>query len=128
MQRDPETGRFLPGNKIAKGNKGNCSPKWGNKNALKHGFFAKHQLARITQEGELDVFTGKGVAYRIAPDYYFVDEQGRVRLHDKVANMLEKMGVKLEIVEEIPTDAYKIEYRNGRKFRKCTIISGAYHY
>lgn len=128
MERDPKTGRFLPGNQIAVGNRGNRSPKWGNKNAVKHGFFAKYQLARFTQEGELEVFTSKGVAYRIHPDYYFIDDQDRVRLHDKVSNMLEKMGVRLEVVEDVPEEVYNMVYRDGKKIRQYTCISGAYHY
>lgn len=35
--RNPRTGRFLPGNQMAKENRGNCNPKWGNKNALVTG-------------------------------------------------------------------------------------------
>ncbi|MBY0124501.1 hypothetical protein [Bacillus sp. S/N-304-OC-R1] len=128
MERDPKTGRFLPGNKIAAGNRGNCKPKWGNKNALKHGFFATHQLARFTQDGELEIFTSKGIAYRIAPDYFFVDEQGKIRVHNKVSSMLEKMGVRFEVVEDVPEDVYNTVYRNGRKVRHHTSIGGAYHW
>jgi len=36
-ERDPKTGKFLPGNKITQGNKGNRKPKWGNKNAVVTG-------------------------------------------------------------------------------------------
>lgn len=127
MQRD-ELGRFVTGNQVAKGNKGNTNPKWGNKNALKHGFFATHQLARFTKDGELEIFTSKGIAYRIAQGYFFEDEQGRIRLHDKVSNMLEKMGVKFELVEDVPEDVYQIEYRDGKRIRKYTYIRGSYHY
>lgn len=128
MERDPKTGRFLPGNKAAVGNRGNTNPKWGNKNALKHGFFATHQLARITKDGELEIFTSKGVAYRVAKDYFCVDELGRVRVHDKVSSMLKKMGVRFEVTEDVPEEVFNIENRNGKKVRKYTSIGGAYHW
>lgn len=128
LERDPKTGRFLPGNKLAKGNKGNTQSKYGNKNALKHGFFAKHQLAHFTPEGDLEIFTGKGFAYRVEPDYYFIDEQGRIRLHDKVSTLLEQLGVRLEIVDDIPEDVYNIQYRDGKKILEYTCVSGAYYY
>lgn len=128
MERDLKTGRFLPGNKAAVGNKGNTNPKFGNKNAFKHGFYATHQVARFTQDGELEIFTSKGVAYRVAQDYFFVDEQGRVRVHDKVSRMLEKMGVRFEVTEDVPEEVYDTYYRDGKKVKKYTSIGGAYHY
>lgn len=128
MERDPKTGRFLPGNKASVGNRGNRNPKWGNKNALKHGFFADNQLAKINENGELEIFTSRGVAYRIDPRYFFMDDQDRLRVHDKVSNMLEKMGVRFEVVEDVPEDVYNIKRQNGKKIRQYTSIGGAYHY
>lgn len=96
MERDPKTGKFLPGNKTALGNRGNTKPKWGNENAVKHGLFAKQPLPKITKDGKLEIITGKAVNYTVHPDFYFIDQQGRVWLHDVVADKLEKMGIELK--------------------------------
>jgi len=54
--KDPVTGRFLPGNKIAKGNKGNRRPKYGNTNALKHGMYKR--IAMVANNGWLVIDQG----------------------------------------------------------------------
>lgn len=61
MERDPVTGRFMPGNKIAKGNSGNKKPKWKNKNALKHGYYASEKPCWIDDKGSLNIVMGSGV-------------------------------------------------------------------
>ena len=40
MERDVR-GRFLPGNQVARGNRGNRQPKYGNNNAMKHGLYSQ---------------------------------------------------------------------------------------
>lgn len=95
MERDPVTGRFLPGNKIAVGNRGNRNPKWGNKNAFKHGFYGHVQLHKFDKDGCLYVFFNRNFAYKVTPDQYFHDEQGRLRIHNNTSRILEKLGVPL---------------------------------
>lgn len=63
--RDPRTGRFLPGNQIARGNKGNRLPKWGNKNAVVTG--EHERIAVILDDGTVFVSYGRGksVTYKL---------------------------------------------------------------
>lgn len=95
MQRDSR-GRFIKGNIIAKGNKGNTHPKWGNKNALKHGLYSTHNTALLDSQGNLCIFLSMNNVIRIPSSHFFVDEQARYRTHNDFANVLEDMGVKLE--------------------------------
>lgn len=65
MDRDFR-GRFLPGNKVAKGNKGNRYPKWGNKNAVKTGEY--ETIAYVNEEGCLVISkSGKPVTVMFPP-------------------------------------------------------------
>lgn len=51
--RDPKNGRFLPGNKIAVGNRGNENPKWRNQNAVKHGLYSGGLLIKAMKDVQL---------------------------------------------------------------------------
>lgn len=92
MGRDPKTGQFLPGNQIAKGNKGNTNAKWGNQNALKHGLFAKvhRTIYEIKEDGTLYVNNGVNPLL-IQPAGYKV-MNGRVYLRNDVAEEMQKLG------------------------------------
>lgn len=96
MERDPETGRFLAGNKAAIGNKGNRNPKWGNKNAVKHGLFSSGPFAKVHKDGNLYIFTSRKRCIRIEPDGFFEDDEGRIRIRNDVARELEKYHVRLK--------------------------------
>lgn len=96
MERDPKTGRFLPGNRAAVGNKGNTKPKWGNKNALKHGLFTSTVVPKVKEDGYLYLSKykyGAGIedVIRIAPEGFIKDEDG-IRLRDDLWEELEKRG------------------------------------
>lgn len=66
--KDPVTGRFLPGNKIAKGNKGNRRPKYGNSNALKNGMYKR--IAMVADNGWLIVDQGPYRAKWFSPETF----------------------------------------------------------
>lgn len=89
MSGRDKLGRFAPGNQIAVGNKGNRNPKWGNKNAVKHGFYEKLTIWTVDPGGWLNISVLKGAPARIRihPDDFFVDEEGvHIRL-----DILEKL-------------------------------------
>jgi hypothetical protein len=92
MEREPKTGRFLPGNQVAVGNKGNRKPKWGNKNAVKHGFFQSFIVPTIRDDGNLYLYK-KGSGYVcIKPEGFIQDENGDIWLRDDVAARLDELG------------------------------------
>lgn len=94
--RDPVTGRFLPGNQIAKKNKGNQKGKWGNRNAIKHGLFGMiSPLARLYGDCLMIYITPKRWV-QLGPGEFLIDDEERIRIRDDMAEILEKMGVKLE--------------------------------
>ncbi|TWS94568.1 hypothetical protein [Streptococcus sp. sy018] len=69
MERDSR-GRFLPGNQVAKGNKGNRQPKYGNKNALKHGLNQRYTGLLPSRTGGLSIYKG-GLYLGTLPNKYF---------------------------------------------------------
>lgn len=91
MNQDIKTGRFLPGNKSAAGNKGNTHPKWGNKNAVKHGLYATVIVPKVKEDGCLYLYKSSGGVVRIAPEGFIKDEGG-IRLRDDLWGELEKIG------------------------------------
>src|SRR5690625_3992189 len=95
MSKD-SLGRFLPGNQIAKGNKGNTQPKWGNRNAVKHGFYSTPNTVTLDNDGNLCIFLRMKSVVRIPPSHFYEDEQGRYRVHNSLTEPLESMGVRLE--------------------------------
>lgn len=100
MGRCKETGRFTKGNQAAVGNRGNRNPKWGNKNAFKHGLYGVQCLAKIREDGNLQIQIGSGrggvSVYRLPPSLFRKDENGLIWVHDSVADQLESVGVRLE--------------------------------
>lgn len=71
MDRDAQ-GRFLPGNQLAKGNKGNRYPKWGNKNALKHGLYETRVY--INQAGYLVIGRGDQPPIMLPPSTFIKEK------------------------------------------------------
>lgn len=90
-QRD-YLGRFIKGNTVARGNKGNTAPKYGNQNALRHGLFAQSHrfICEIRKDGTLYVNNGI-TPLLIQPAGYKVIN-GRVHIHDDVAEEMRKLG------------------------------------
>lgn len=95
MQRD-KLGRFIYRNQVAKGNKGNTNPKWGNKNALKHGLYSTNNTALLDTKGNLCIFLSMKNVVKIPPSHFYKDYKGRFRVHDDFVEVLERLGVKLE--------------------------------
>lgn len=93
MERDPKTGRFLPGNKAAVGNRGNRKPKWGNKNAVKHGMYSEIFLPKIS-DGYLYLISQYNIM-RLKPEYFYQDSEGLIWIHDKAVPVLEGLGIEL---------------------------------
>lgn len=58
MERDPKTGKFVSGNKVAVGNKGNRKPKLRNRNAVKHGYTSVYKRCWILEDGRLCIEMG----------------------------------------------------------------------
>lgn len=99
-QRD-EKGRFLPGNQVALRNKGNQSPKYGNQNAKKHGFYSKSNFTiRFQVDGSICVYTLAGFTYLVQREEWARDESGRIWIADEAAENLKRIGVHLEQSQE----------------------------
>lgn len=90
-QRD-ELGRFVKGNTVAKGNKGNTNSKWGNQNALKHGLYARtyNYTYKILEDGTLNLNNGvKPLLIRPA-GYKVINE--RIYIRDDLSEQLQRWG------------------------------------
>ncbi|WP_157515414.1 hypothetical protein [Luteimonas abyssi] len=94
MNRDPKTGRFLPGNQAAKGNRGNTFPKWGNANAMKHGLFCRYPIFRII-DGFLYIVTANRCNTLCIPPGYFTEKENEVLIHEDLIEELKKKGVQV---------------------------------
>lgn len=68
MERDSR-GRFLPGNQVAKGNRGNRKPKYGNSNALNHGLRRGYTGLLPSQKGGVSIYK-MGAYLGTLPDKY----------------------------------------------------------
>lgn len=93
MERDRKTGRFMPGNKIAVGNKGNREPKWRNRNAVKHGFDSLYKECWIEDE-QLHVVNGirngEVVVIIFAPGLFSADSDGSITLRQDYAHLFNR--------------------------------------
>lgn len=84
LDRDTR-GRFLPGNQVARGNKGNRQPKWGNKNAVKTGEYER--ICFVNDKGQLVIQRGLDPVLILLPSCFTI-VSGRV-------------GVRKDILERI---------------------------
>lgn len=91
MSGRDKLGRFAPGNQIAVGNQGNRNPKWGNRNAVKHGFYEKFTAYNVDPDGWLNisVLNSAPARIRIHPDSFFVDEVG-VHIREDILEKLRR--------------------------------------
>jgi hypothetical protein len=91
MERDPKSGRFLPGNQTAVGNRGNRKPKWGNKNAKKHGLFSTFVFPRILDDGRLLLYKKGYDPIVISPEGFIIDD-GYLCIRTDILEELEEYG------------------------------------
>ena len=96
QQRD-ELGRFLEGNTVAVGNKGNENSKWGNKNAFKHGLYSiTDPIVFLSRDKtELIVALDNNYTVRFTPDEWSRDEFGNIGIYGRKAKFLEAIGMEL---------------------------------
>lgn len=101
MDRDPRTGRFLPGNKAAQGNRGNTYPKWGNKNAIKHGLYSVRFHPVLSKDKKiLHIVISKNKVVSFYPGEWKRDELGNIIIFGEKALFLESIG--MELLDCIP--------------------------
>ncbi len=94
LERDPNTGRFLPGNKAAVGNRGNRHPKYGNKNAMTHGCFAVWTGYRLNDDGTLTLFSTSRdfKAVKVSRNGYTLNSNGEPDLKEEVLTAIRERG------------------------------------
>lgn len=97
MERDLKTGRFLPGNKVAVGNRGNTKPKWGNRNALKHGLYSCPPFLPMVSRCERFLTIYITVHNRVVfkPGEWERLENGTFAIYGEKAKFLESIGMEL---------------------------------
>lgn len=79
MDRD-RFGRFLPGNQVAVGNRGNREPKYGNNNAMKHGLYHQYTGVLHSRNGGLSIYNN-GIYLGTLPEkYYHTTEAGELMI------------------------------------------------
>ncbi|MEH7081059.1 hypothetical protein V7101_21055, partial [Bacillus velezensis] len=99
MERDAR-GRFLPGNRAAVGNKGNKKPKYGNKNAFKHGLCSSFTWVEPDEDGRMLIqkFTNNGqyIGYVASSGYIFYEEEEMYWFHPNLVEAMHQRGISLE--------------------------------
>lgn len=91
-QRDAN-GRFVKGNSVAKGNKGNTKSKWGNQNALKHGKYSYYKGLFYNKGFLYVIINGYSIGVIADKDYFIRKEYGTINtiyIKRKVAEYLVK--------------------------------------
>lgn len=86
-QRDAN-GRFVKGNSVAKGNKGNTSPKWGNLNAMKDGWYSRYSGIYLTIDGIAFVIHQNVSVGVLHKDDYLIAKDKSCLVKDEVASYL----------------------------------------
>ncbi len=76
MDRDPKSGKFLPGNQAARGARGNWMPKWGNRNHVTHGLYSMTVFP--DSDGRLLIIRPGKFTCHIPPGKYKVLPDGTV--------------------------------------------------
>ncbi|RKQ13449.1 hypothetical protein [Ureibacillus endophyticus] len=95
LQRD-EKGRFVRGNTISVGNKGNTYPKWGNKNAKKHGFFSCLFEPVLSRDKEiLTIAISMNSFVSFSPGEWERLKNGEISIYGPKAEFLESIGMPL---------------------------------
>lgn len=98
MNRDPVTGKFIQGNKVAIGNRGNRLSKWGNENARKHGLFAR--TGHFIRGDKLVMFNSKYFLVFYSGQYEVISD-GRIVFSDDIdTEKLKEMGFNIQTWED----------------------------
>lgn len=88
-ERGPNTGRFLTGNKVAAGNSGNRKSKWGNRNAVKHGFFSRIMPPHVGRDGWLHIYHAN---IRISPSAFYIANNA-IYIRQDILDILKEKGL-----------------------------------
>lgn len=75
MERDAR-GRFLPGNQVARGNRGNRQPKYGNNNAMKHGLYNRYTGLLSSRKGGVSIYKNGAYLGTLSGKYFHHSEDG----------------------------------------------------
>ncbi|GEM_PF-1938973 len=98
-QRD-ERGRFVRGNTVAVGNKGNRHSKYGNENAKKHGMYSKLLFAQEIVGDELILHAfHKGVSIRFYEGEWINNRDSFIILGEKGEQAKELLGMPFKRVK-----------------------------
>lgn len=79
MERD-NGGRFLHGNQVARGNRGNRKPKYGNNNAMKHGLYNRYTGVLRSRGGGLSIYNNGVYLGSLPEKYYHTAETGELMI------------------------------------------------
>lgn len=92
-----ERGLFTKGNSIAKGNRGNRYPKYGNQNSLKHGLYCRAVYALRYDESSGRLFLkASGATIAEIPAEHFCIDAGQVYCSPAAVEVLKRYGIKFE--------------------------------
>ena len=87
MERD-SLGRFLPGNQVAKGNRGNRKPKTGNKNAFKHGLRQTYTGLFPSRNGNLSIYKNGVYLGSLRKECFHTTDKGEIMVDVKAVQRL----------------------------------------
>lgn len=87
MERD-SLGRFLPGNQVTKGNRGNRCPKYGNSNASKHGLYSGYTGLLKGSGGGLSIYKNGMFLGSLPEKHYHITEVGEIMIDVKAVDYL----------------------------------------
>lgn len=100
MERD-SLGRFLPGNQVAKGNRGNRKPKNGNKNAFKHGLGQTYTGLLPSRNGSLSIYNNGVYLGSLGKKYFHTTEKGEIMIDvQAVQDLIDVYGLPENIFGE----------------------------
>ena len=100
MERD-SLGRFLPGNQVAKGNRGNRQPKYGNKNAFKHGLRQTYTGLLPSRGGGLSIYKNGVYLGSLGKKYFHTTEKGEITIDvQAVQDLIDVYGLPENIFGE----------------------------
>lgn len=87
MERDVR-GRFLPGNQVARGNRGNRQPKYGNNNAMKHGLYNRYTGLFPSRNGSLSIYKNGVYLGSLRKEYFHTTDKGEIMIDVKAVQRL----------------------------------------
>ena len=87
MERDAR-GRFLPGNQVARGNRGNRQPKYGNNNAMKHGLYNRYTGLLPSRSGSLSIYKNGVYLGFLRKEYFYTTDKGEIMVDVKAVQRL----------------------------------------